>query len=244
MYFTTALSILPIKRFVAYCTSRVLLCTEQQSRLVIISQPLCLLRSQRQLVEGEDSRIHPLYTPKPSCALGSCFTRRVVWETSYPLFIEVDYPNPNVMIRSVRVPRSYWHTSPSESSARSQRDSNFVFLSPAECVDPLRWVPEGCPTSAPSSASSSTWWWTNRLKRTWSHLDQLRTSTARPSRRGSWESRAIMATSRGMPFIKVSNSFLLMNWLCGTAVKHPGVESLPEEPFIASMIFQSLADGV
>lgn len=234
MYFTIALSILSIKWFVAYCTSRVLHCTEQQSCLVIISQPLCLLRSQRQLVEGEDSRIHPLYAPKQSCALGSRFTRSVcVWETPYPLFKEVDYPNPNVMSRSVRVPRSHWHTLPSVSSARSQRDSNFVFLSPAECVDPPRWVPEGCPTSAPNSASWSTWWWTNRLKRTWSHLDQLRTSTARPSRRGSWESRAIMATSRGMPFIRVSNSFLLMNWLCGTAVKHQGVESLPEEHCIA-----------
>lgn len=171
----------------------------------------------------------PSYAQKQSCALGSRFTRGVcVWETPYPLFKEVDYPNPNVMRRSVRVPRSHWHTSLSVSSARSQRDSNFVLLSPAECVNPPRWVPEGCPTSAPNSASSSTWWWMNRLKRTWSHLDQLRTSTARPSRRGSWESRAIMATSRGMPFIRVSNSFLLMNWLRGT-----GVESLPEEHFIA-----------
>ncbi len=109
-----------IKWFVAYCTSRVLHCTEQQSCLVIISQPLCLLRSQHQLVEGEDSRIHPLYAPKQSCALGSRFTRSVcVWETPYPLFKEVDYPNPNVMRRSVRVPRSHWHTLPSVSSARA-----------------------------------------------------------------------------------------------------------------------------
>lgn len=157
-------------------------------------------------VEGDDSRIHPLYAPKQSCALRIRFTQSVcVWQTPYPLFNEVDCPNPNVMRRSVYVPRSHWHTSPSVSSARSRRDSNFVFLSPAECVNPPRWVPEGCLTSAHNSASSSTWWWMNRLKRTWSHLDQLRTSAVRPSRSGSWESRAIMATSHGMPFIRVSN---------------------------------------